>query len=234
MNWPSHNKPTDLVRRHPNQAVSSRDPGTALAQATGGWSKDGAGCVVAQNPEASVSPDSGVDPTAVTQPRPDPVDKGARLTQVLGMLPRVGTKFLGFHLIAELGKGATGKVYLAQQGDLAGRFVALKVSADLFDESQTLAQLQHTNVVPIYWIHRVSPFHAVCMPYFGSTTFADVLTELALRPAMPESGKDLVDILIDHKKAHSLPHQATWLAETQTVPCASATTIDFTKGRPEK
>src|SRR5262249_42656355 len=54
------------------------------------------------------------------------------------------------------------------------------------------------------------------------------------RPAMPESGKDLVDILIDHKKAHSLPHQATWLAETQTVPCASATTIDFTKGRPEK
>jgi serine/threonine protein kinase len=132
-------------------------------------------------------------------------------------MPKVGTKFLGFHLMAELGRGASGKVYLAQQGDLAGRYVALKVSADIFDESQALAQLQHTNVVPIYSIHRVSPFLAVCMPYFGSTTFADVLDGLVARETLPDSGADLVSLLTGREKTSALPNQAPWLAETQTI-----------------
>src|SRR5205085_4614605 len=63
----------------------------------------------------------------------------------LAELPRVGDVFLGFHLLEELGRGAFGRVFLARQGDLAGRPVALKVGVGLFSESQTLAQLQHTN-----------------------------------------------------------------------------------------
>src|SRR4051812_46074098 len=69
-------------------------------------------------------------------------------------LPEVGTSFLGFRLIAVLGQGAFGQVYLAEQGDLANRKVALKVALEIFGESQTLAQLQHTNIVPIYSVHR--------------------------------------------------------------------------------
>ena len=80
-----------------------------------------------------------------------------RFARGLSTLPEVGDNFLGFHLIGELGQGAFGKVYLAQQGDLADRPVALKVSPDFFGESQTLAQLQHTNIVPIYSIHRLEP-----------------------------------------------------------------------------
>src|SRR5262249_30568195 len=67
------------------------------------------------------------------------------LAQAVNALPAPGTDFLDFHLIAELGQGAFGKVYLARQGDLANRLVALKVSSELFAESQTLAQLQHTH-----------------------------------------------------------------------------------------
>src|SRR5262249_22484489 len=99
----------------------------------------------------------------------------------------------------ELGRGAFGRVFLAQQDDLAGRHVALKISTDLAGESQTLAQLQHTNIVPIYSIHRSGPFQAVCMPYFGSTTLEDVLNDLETRPALPESGKGLIGTLLDRR-----------------------------------
>src|SRR5689334_22848714 len=50
------------------------------------------------------------------------------LTRALAAIPPVGSNFLGFQLIAELGRGAFGRVYLARQGDLANRAVALKIS----------------------------------------------------------------------------------------------------------
>ena len=105
--------------------------------------------------------------------------------------PDPGTEFLGFRLEAELGRGAFGRVYLARQGDLGDRHVALKVAADIFDESQTLAQLQHTNIVPIYSLHRSGRLQAVCMPYFGCTTLADVLKHVHERPTLPDSGREL-------------------------------------------
>ena len=74
-------------------------------------------------------------------------------------------RFLGFRLCSELGRDAFGRVFLAQQGDLADRPVALKVSADVAGESHVLARLQHTNVVPIFSVHRRGPLQAVCMPF---------------------------------------------------------------------
>src|SRR5262245_7629288 len=82
-------------------------------------------------------------------------------------LPEIGSEFLGFRLVRELGRGAFGRVYLATQDELAGRMVALKVSVDVSGESRSLAQLQHTNIVPVYSVHHDRGLHAVCMPYFG-------------------------------------------------------------------
>jgi serine/threonine protein kinase/Tfp pilus assembly protein PilF len=107
-------------------------------------------------------------------------------------LPDVGTDFLGFHLEAELGRGAFGRVYLARQGELADRRVALKVSPDVGGESQALARLRHTNIVPIHSIHRGHRFQAVCMPYLGSCTLADVLSDLGRRETLPSSGAELL------------------------------------------
>jgi serine/threonine protein kinase/tetratricopeptide (TPR) repeat protein len=114
-------------------------------------------------------------------------------------LPEPGTAFLGFRLLEELGRGTFGRVFLAEQGDLANRYVALKVSADIWAESQTLAQLQHTHIVPINSIHGKDDLQAVCMPYFGATTLADVLREVAGSNALPASGKVFVSTVNDRK-----------------------------------
>ena len=53
--------------------------------------------------------------------------------------------------------------------------MALKLSADLVDEWRWLAQLQHPNIVSIYSVHRAGLLQALCMPYLGSVTLADVL-----------------------------------------------------------
>ena len=135
--------------------------------------------------------------------RSDP-QSAYRLAQALTSMPEVGSMFLGFRLISELGRGTFGRVYLARQGDLADRFVALKVAVDLHGESQALAQLQHTNIVPIYSVHRYGPYHAVCMPYLGGTTLADVLRDLARWPRRPDSGSSLVGLLSSSKVAQTL------------------------------
>lgn len=121
------------------------------------------------------------------------------LARGLTALPRVGDVFLGFRLIGELGRGGFGRVYLALQGDLADRPVALKVSPELSGESQMLAQLQHTNIVPIYSTHRVAPLQAVCMPYFGSTTLRHVLDDLEGQDTLPLSGRGLLGALSSRK-----------------------------------
>lgn len=118
-----------------------------------------------------------------------------RLADALAALPPVGGRFLGFRLCGELGRGAFGRVYLARQGDLADRLVALKVSADVAGETRVLAQLQHTNVVPVYSVHRLGPLQAVCMPYLGATTLADTLADLKQQATMPASGAGLLSSL---------------------------------------
>ena len=122
-----------------------------------------------------------------------------RLADALASLPPVGGRFLGFRLCAELGRGAFGRVYLARQGDLADRLVALKVSADVAGETHALAQLQHTNIVPIYSVHRRGPLQAVCMPYLGETTLADTLADLKSQARMPDSGAGLLSSLHTRK-----------------------------------
>src|SRR5262245_44757494 len=97
--------------------------------------------------------------------RSDP-EAAHRLAQAVTAMPEAGAEFLGFRLVAELGRGALGRVFLARQGDVGDRPVVLKVSPDIDDETRTLAQLQHTNVVPLYSVHRAGPLQAVCMPYF--------------------------------------------------------------------
>jgi eukaryotic-like serine/threonine-protein kinase len=119
-------------------------------------------------------------------------DAAQRLAQSVTRLPSAGMDWLGFLLIAELGRGAFSRVFLARQGDLANRPVALKIAAGLFDESQALAQLQHTHIVPIYSVHRDGALQAVCMPYFGALTLADVLKGLREQAAPRLGDKELV------------------------------------------
>ncbi len=114
----------------------------------------------------------------------------------ISALPEVGDHFDGFRLIGELGRGSFGRVYLARQGELADRPVVLKITpAEGSDESQTLAQLQHDNIVPIYSRHRDGRLRGVCMPYLGRVTLRDVVDDLRFHGALPDSGQGLLSSL---------------------------------------
>lgn len=128
--------------------------------------------------------------------------------QTVDRLPRPGEQFLEFRLHAELGRGAFGRVFLARQGDLADRWVALKVAPDLGDESHTLAQLQHTHIVPIYSVHRAGSLQAVCMPYFGATTLAHVLEDVRASAELPGSGRGLLHTLDARRSVTRLTAQS--------------------------
>lgn len=91
--------------------------------------------------------------------------------------PKVEDTFLGFHLLSELGTGAFGRVFLAEQVGLANRLVALKVTMRPTREPQQLAKLRHTNVMPIHSVHDAAPLQAVCMPFLGRHTLADMVKE---------------------------------------------------------
>lgn len=112
-------------------------------------------------------------------------------------LPDVGEELFGFRLCYELGRGAFARVFLAEQVDLAGRLVVLKVSAIEGSEPQTLAQLQHTHIVPIYSVHDYpeAGLRALCMPYFGGTSLSTLLKKLNESSPHPAQGEELIQAL---------------------------------------
>jgi hypothetical protein len=132
-------------------------------------------------PEASGVP---VAPPAPAGPAPAAVAEVPPLAAV----PEAGSEFLGFWLVEELGSGPAARVFVARQGDTAGRPVVLKVGFGLFAETKPVAYLHHTNIVPIYSLHQSGRVQAVCMPYFGGTTLDRVLEGLRARAARPERG----------------------------------------------
>jgi eukaryotic-like serine/threonine-protein kinase len=88
--------------------------------------------------------------------------------------PQPGEPLGEFTLREELGRGAEGRVYRAEQPQLAGRTVVLKLAPFGGREHLSLARLQHTNIVPLYSVHEF-PDHGLfglCMPYFGGRSLA--------------------------------------------------------------
>jgi serine/threonine protein kinase len=111
--------------------------------------------------------------------------------------PAAGESFADFDLVAELGRGARGRVFLASQPALAGRLVVLKVAPCDGGEHVSLARLQHTHIVPLYSV-RDDParnLRALCLPYFGGTTLARLLQDVAGVPLEERTGRHLLEAL---------------------------------------
>ncbi len=81
------------------------------------------------------------------------LDAPAQSTAMLAVSPpsdlQPGDQLDDFDLLAQLGKGAFATVFLARQRSLQ-RLVAVKISADRGCEPQTLARLDHPNIVRVY------------------------------------------------------------------------------------
>ena len=112
-------------------------------------------------------------------------------------LPKIGDELFGYRLREQLGQGAFARVFLAEQSELADRRVALKTSDLSGSEPQTLAQLQHTNIVPIYSVHEdvSAGIRAVCMPYFGGASLSQVLHAFWKTSSHPTSGAEIVEAI---------------------------------------
>lgn len=111
--------------------------------------------------------------------------------------PEVGEALGDFHLLAELGRGGQGRVFLATQRSLADRPVVLKCTPLEGEEHLSLARLQHTHIVPLYTVQHDAErqLRTLVMPCFGGATLADVLTSLQGLPVENRAGRDLLQAL---------------------------------------
>ncbi|MEZ6129234.1 MAG: protein kinase [Planctomycetaceae bacterium] len=106
----------------------------------------------------------------------------------------VGRPFLSFEILAELGAGIGGRVFLARQPALAERNVVLKVTRHKTIEAQRLASLQHSNIVPVYSVHDGEKLSAICMPYLGSTMLSHWVQHLRRQP-LPSTASEFLNTL---------------------------------------
>lgn len=144
--------------------------------------------------------------------------------------PRIGEIFSGYSLIAELGRGALARVYLARQPDLASRLVVLKVSGRLNAEADKLARLQHTNIVPVYSVHRgegPDENYAICMPYLGSLTLADLLLLFEGQVSQTCRIEELISTLVARRRS-------TLVSTTLERNAADNAVVDASKPASEK
>jgi eukaryotic-like serine/threonine-protein kinase len=126
------------------------------------------------------------------------------------ILPEVGEQLGPFRLLAELGRGASGKTYLAAEPALADRLVVLKIITDDQEEHLSLARLQHTHIIPLF-SEQTFPdrgLRALCMPYLGGTSLARVLEALADIPHHQRRGRHLLDVLDKFQKGRPAPPTA--------------------------
>jgi eukaryotic-like serine/threonine-protein kinase len=116
--------------------------------------------------------------------------------------PKPGETFLDFHLLHRLGRGGFAEVYLATEGRLGGRLVAVKLSRRGSAEAEILGRIQHPNIVPIHSIQDDSDTRltAVCMPYVGSATLCDVLDAVWRSKSPPTHARIILDTI------KNLPH----------------------------
>src|SRR5262249_20831635 len=160
------------------------------------------------------------------------------------VFPRVGESFEGMQLLAELGRGRQGQVFLATQPALADRPVVLKLTPRDGREHASLARLQHTHIVPLYWVQDLPERHLrlLGMPYLGGAPLGQLLERLAGQPVTERSGPDLLKALdaVQERspvqlsargRARPLLEQASWVKAICWVGVRLADGLDYAHQR---
>lgn len=123
--------------------------------------------------------------------------------------PPVGSDYLGFRLVRELGRGAFSRVYLARELAVGNRPVAVKVSNGSFDEAGTLGKLRHPNIVPIHHVQRDPDTGQtiICMPFLGKVTLADFMDRI-FQDESPAGTNPLAGEVLETLETNDVPELA--------------------------
>lgn len=119
--------------------------------------------------------------------------------------PRLGEEIEGYLLVAELGRGGQGQVFLTRQLALASRPVVVKITACEGVEHLNLARLQHTNIVPLFGAFDIPErnLRLLCMPFLGGITLAELLSRLRRQTKDRHSGMSVDEILQEVQEEHA-------------------------------
>ena len=111
--------------------------------------------------------------------------------------PDVGEELAEFLLVARLGRGSRGSVFLATQSALGDRPVVLKATPRDGGEHLALARLAHPHIVPLHGLCDLPGrgLRLLCMPYLGGATLGRLLDLLRYVPPAARAGRDLVRAL---------------------------------------
>lgn len=141
--------------------------------------------------------ESQVDPTRVLSQEP-----GSSLPAEL--------ELADFELLSVLGEGAQGRVYLAREKSLDNRPVVLKVTPCRGREHFSLARLQHTHIMPLYWAHDdiEANRRTLCMPFLGTLTLDGLLRGLERKSPSDRTGRDILDVLDQAREKSPVPSPA--------------------------
>lgn len=92
-------------------------------------------------------------------------------------LPQSGDEIGPYRLLRELGRGSFARVFLAEQADLEGRLVVVKVSTRPTLEPHLLARARHPHIVEVLRHGAIDggAMTLVVMPFLGGATLAEVL-----------------------------------------------------------
>ncbi|NLE78901.1 MAG: serine/threonine protein kinase [Rhodococcus sp.] len=132
-----------------------------------------------------------------------------------------GQRLDDFDLVDEIGRGAFARVFLARQRSMQ-RWVALKVSRDVGNEPQTLAQLDHPYIVRVFDQRILEDRHmrVLFMEYVPGGTLLDVVRRVRGTAPANRSGRLLLDA-IDQALADGKIMVATDAAQREEIAALS-------------
>ena len=137
-------------------------------------------------------------------------DSNCSSPQDISSWPEPGKQFLQFDLIAEIGRGSFGRVFLATEPALGNRLIVVKVAPHGGEEAEILGKLRHSNIVPIYSLQEdETGLAAFCMPYLGRATLCDVLDHAFVDSRPPKRGTVILNaVAVGNKDADlgDFPH----------------------------
>ena len=148
-----------------------------------------------------------------------------------------GTRLGSYEIVAQIGKGGMGEVYLALDTNL-GRQIAVKLLPDTFAhdperlarferEARTLAALNHPNIAQIYGLEKADGIRALVMELVEGPTLADRIARgpITVHEALPIARQISEALEAAHEKG--IVHRDLKPANIKLRPDGTVKVLDF-------